>query len=159
MCVCSCVCRVPIKVELRYSKAILTPTLDVIDTTTGAALVCGLLLPSLDSAHLDVTARMTEIIREQCGSDVGVCMDRLLVVHVSSPSVPSLDVIDLPGIVAASSRAEVAADVPAKTRQLVERYIASHPDSLYLAVVEAGSRFSCAACLECIQAHNLQVSE
>ena len=129
----------------------------MIDTTSGDALVAGMPLPSLDSAHIDVMATMTDIIREQCGSDVGVRVDRMIVVHVSSPSVPSLDIVDLPGIVAASSRAGVAADVPAKTRQLVEGFIATHPESLFLALVEAGSRFSCATCLEFIQTHNLQI--
>lgn len=134
-----------------------TPTLDVVNTLTGQQLISALPLPSLDSAHLDVMATMTDIIQEQCGNAVGVCVDRMIIVHVFSPMVPSLDIVDLPGIVATASRASVAADVPAKTRQVVEEYISSHPESWYLALIEAGSRFSCATCLEFVQNHNLQV--
>ena len=149
--------RVPTKVELRYAKISRTPTLDVINPTTGEILNEALPLPSLDSAYIDVMANTTRIIRELCGNEVGVCMDRMIVVHVYSPYVPSLDIVDLPGIVATSSRVDVGADVPAKTRQIVEDYIATHPNSMYLALVEAGSRFSCAPCLEFIQKYNLQV--
>lgn len=147
--------RVPIKVELRYSIVSKTPTLDVVDTS--GELIKSFPLPSLDHAYIDIMSTMTAIIQEQCGHAVGICVDRMIVVHVSSPFVPSMDIVDLPGIVATSSRVSVAADVPVKTRQLVEEYIQAHPESLYLAVLEAGSRFSCAACLEFVQAHGLQV--
>lgn len=147
----------PIKVQLRYSPVARTPVLTVVDSTTGVVLSKAVSLPSLDSAHMDIMTEMTAIIRDQCGNDVGVCLDKTIVVNIQSPHLPTLDIVDLPGIVAACSREEIAADVPAKTKHLVEEYIKSHPEAMYLAFLEAGSRFSCAACMEMVQKFNIQV--
>ena len=141
---------------MRYSKIVKLPTLDVVDTSSDDNVIKSFPLPSLDGANIDVMTEMSKVIREQCGHEVDVSMDRMIIVHVTSPYVPSLDVVDLPGIVATSSHV-MDADIPSKTRLLVQKYISSHPDSIYLAVVESGARFCCAPSLEFVRKYNIQV--
>jgi len=43
---------------------------------------------------------MEEVLMEEQGGLVkGICMDKIIILHIENPSVPSLDLVDLPGLV------------------------------------------------------------
>jgi len=80
---------------------------------------------------------MDSIISRQNHSLTGVTRDFMIILEVQSPHVPSLDLVDLPGVVTAASANEPE-DMPQQTRALVEEHIrANHQHSLFLCVVQA----------------------
>jgi hypothetical protein len=72
------------------------------------------------------------------GSLRGVSSSRIIILHVSNPDVPFLDLVDMPGLVTVPSGDEPL-DMASQTCALVKRHIQSEDgaNSLYLAVVKA----------------------
>ena len=60
---------------------------------------------------------------QEHSSVVGVSQTRMLVLRVSSPTVPSLDLVDLPGLVSVRRQGEPD-DMAAQTEQLLSNFIA-----------------------------------
>ena len=71
-------------------------------------------------------------------SDVsGISKTHMLILSVSSPDVPNLDLVDLPGLVSARRVGEPD-DLPEKSEELLREFITEHRDhALFLAVCRA----------------------
>jgi len=91
--------RLPIHVRLRYAEASLPPRLEVVDTATGKTIRGPFVIPSV-SGHVDVRQQMDAIIQEENRGERGVCSTRCIVLHIANRHVPSIDLVDLPGLVA-----------------------------------------------------------
>ena len=63
---------------------------------------------SAQSGAMDVSEEMRHIVTREHGSLSGVSSSRIIVLHISNPDVPFLDLVDLPGIVTAPSGNEVS---------------------------------------------------
>ena len=115
--------------------------------------------------------------------DYGVCPDRAIVIHFYSPLVPTMDIIDLPGLLPAYQYREdvngvcgggVSIDDNSTDErisetqwnewrqdrlQLVENHALAHPQSIYLAVMEAKtSTIAQSEALALLERLHLQVS-
>jgi hypothetical protein len=85
-----------------------------------------------------ISDMMEKIVKEQNGGSLVGIVREELVVEVHNSCAPTLDLIDLPGIVAASISGEPT-DMMTKTRDLVRHYIQDQ-DTLVVAVIPANSR-------------------
>jgi len=98
-----------------------------------------------------VREAMQRVMERLNGGGNGVCPDKMLIVDIESPSVPSLDLVDLPGLVTASAVGEPA-DMPTQTRAIAEKHIAEHSDhSIYLCVVPATAAPNTSSAMHLIQ--------
>ena len=103
------------------------------------------------NGHIDVAREMEALIASAEISGAEYCSDCVIVLHVTGPHVPSIDLVDLPGMRAAP---EWAAK---ETRDLVDAHICAHDAySLYLAVVPAVERPLNTRAMEVVMAHGLQ---
>ena len=73
--------------------------------------------------HKEVQKAMMDAIREEHNAVAGVSRKRMLVLRVSSPTVPTLDFIDLPGLVQIPRPGEPQ-DMPEQTRELIDDVVA-----------------------------------
>jgi hypothetical protein len=96
---------------------------------------------------------MDDIVAMESGGGGGGVVAHVVEIHVSSPFVPTLDLIDLPGIVAGRLPGEPD-DMMEQTRALVESYLAK-PDTLVLAVVPAGERVRNSQAFQLVQKYGL----
>ena len=70
----------------------------------------------------------------------GLCTKKVLVIELSSPKAPNLDVVDCPGLVAASARGRPT-DVAQETAALVRTFAKKHRDSaLFVVAVKASEQ-------------------
>ena len=70
----------------------------------------------------------------------GLCTKKALVIELSSPKAPNLDVVDCPGLVAASARGRPA-DVAQETASLVRTFAKKHRNSaLFVVAVKASEQ-------------------
>ncbi len=126
--------RIPIHVRLRRGIA-KAPQLEV-TSTEGSSVKMPISVPA-ECAHDDVRRTMESIVREQNADLTGVASDRKILLHVQSPNVPTLDLVDLPGVVAAAVDGEPS-NMPEQTKDLVQQHIRTHKDrSVFLACVDA----------------------
>jgi GTP-binding protein EngB required for normal cell division len=126
--------RMPIHVRLRRGPA-KAPQLEVV-STSGGILNAAISVPA-ECAHDDVRRTMERIVREQNADLTGVTADRKILLHVQSPNVPTLDLVDLPGVVAAAANGEPS-NMPDQTKNLVQQHIQRHKvRSVFLACVDA----------------------
>lgn len=98
--------RMAVRIELRRTAEPEPPLLSTVDATTGAQIEPPRQIP-LEGGALDVRTRMDDAIRAEHAELAGVSASRMLVLRVYSPTVPTLDLIDLPGLV------QVATPIPA----------------------------------------------
>uniref|UniRef100_A0A7S4GK33 Dynamin GTPase domain-containing protein n=1 Tax=Eutreptiella gymnastica TaxID=73025 RepID=A0A7S4GK33_9EUGL len=125
--------RLPIRVSVRRSAVQLPPTLEVWDTTARQQVGATRTIP-LTNGDIDIRDTMDAVIREQNGEVSGVSLDREIRVSLFSPSLPPMNLLDLPGIV------ENPADVAEHTRELIRRYSTDRRDlSMFLVIIEATS--------------------
>merc|ERR1711965_1037341 len=76
-------------------------------------------------------------MRAESGVVSGISKTHMLVLCVSSPDVPNLDLVDLPGLVSAR-RLNEPDDLPEQSEQLLRKFILDHKShALFLAVVRA----------------------
>ena len=93
----------------------------------------------MDSANIDMRDAMARFVSRQNGTLTGVTKTHMLILHVQSPSVPSLDLVDLPGVVTVAAAGEPD-DMPQQTRELVDGHITENAaHSMFLCVVDATS--------------------
>jgi hypothetical protein len=131
--------RLPIHVRLRRSDRGLPPRLEVFNLITKTT-ERGPYIIAAQSGAADVSEEMGRIIKEEQGALRGVSATRIIILHVSSPDVPFLDLIDMPGLVSAPSGTEPC-DMANQTKALVNNHIRSdlESNSLYLAIVKGTS--------------------
>ena len=80
---------------------------------------------------------MDEVMKDTTNKQGGVSMDLMLVVNVSRPNVPSIDLVDLPGYVTKSYRDEPA-DFPENTQKLLRDFVDEFKSiSIFLLVLKA----------------------
>ena len=120
---------VPIKINIRRAPAQRPTTLEVWDTATNQQIGRTRVIP-LDTGEVDIRAAMAEAVRAQ---NAAVSVDRELRVCITSPTLPPMNMVDLPGTVEFGEEKE-------RTHGLVRRYIAQHEDSsMFIVVVRADS--------------------
>ena len=147
--------RIPIRARLRRTAEADAQVLTVYNTRTQQEEK-RMVIP-LQSGHVDVREAMEEILRVQHGKIVGVESERIIILHVNSPSVPSIDLIDLPGIVTGAVDGEPSA-MGALTRQVVLDHIKSYGDrAIYLTVSRATQATNKDVAFGLLQEHNLEV--
>jgi GTP-binding protein EngB required for normal cell division len=122
--------RLPIRINIRRGVNQLPPTLEVLDTKTSRRIGDAKTI-SLVSGVVDVQKAMEEIILEQNQSITGVGLDRELCINITSPHLPPMNLLDLPGIV------QAPAETAKQTRELASKYIGQHKESsMFLAVMD-----------------------
>ena len=127
--------RMRIQVRLRRTERPAPVKLEVINLKTGSQQKGSLHTIPMDGADAAIRTVMEEIVRSQNEEVTGVNLDQMLVLHVQSPDVPSLDLVDTPGLVSTAAKGEPE-DMPEQTRSLVQTHIDENQDhSLYLCVV------------------------
>eukprot|EP00873_Tetraselmis_striata_P001298 jgi/Tetstr1/421562/TSEL_012506.t1 len=142
--------RLPIHVRLRRCSVARPPRLEVYDSVRGATVEGPWEIP-MGSGWRDILAKMEELVWGEENQGRGVHTGRLLIVHVDSPSVPSLDLVDLPGLV------QSPPDMAAATDALVRRYMGAHTvHSIFLAVVPATSKPNDSRALALLQEHGVE---
>ena len=127
--------RVPIKINIRRSFARRSATLELWDVSENKQIGKTQLIP-LDSGEIDIRSTMTEAIRAQ---NVNVSVNREVLVCISSPTLPPMNLVDLPGTVEVGSDKE-------PTHSLVREYIDREEHAMFIVVVKAdGSPTKCSA--------------
>mmetsp|Transcript_5089 Transcript_5089/g.14213 ORF Transcript_5089/g.14213 Transcript_5089/m.14213 type:complete len:299 (-) Transcript_5089:221-1117(-) len=101
--------RLPIHVRLRHCSVVRPPRLEVRDAHSGALLEGPWEVP-MGSGARSILAKMEELVWSEENQRLGVHTGRMLVVHVDSPAVPSLDLVDLPGLVQSPPEMAAATD-------------------------------------------------
>ena len=129
--------RLPIKIQLRRTYVREAPTIQVINLDTkeeeGEARII-----SIANGQIDVREVMEELLKKEQGSVSGIISSRMLVLSVSSPDVPTLDLVDLPGIVT-TRRKDEPEDLPQQTEKLVEKFIRIYGENaIFLSLCPAG---------------------
>lgn len=136
--------RVRIEVQLRNSSEQHTPTLQIINAETRDpcdGYAEPIMVPALNG-HIDVRREMDELLKAVQGADDSeeasdaYITDKIIVLRVQSPLVPTIDIIDLPGIRQTGAGADA-------TQIIVRNHITqNHDRSLFLFVNRAGDASS-----------------
>lgn len=92
-----------IHVRLRRSDQALPPKLEVHNVKT-MTTENGPCVITAQSCAADVSEEMRKIIEDEQGSMRGVSASKIIIVHITSPDVLFLDLVDLPGIVTSPSK-------------------------------------------------------
>ena len=114
--------RIPIHVRLRRTEKPLAPRLVVWNKSTEKVEQTITMIPT-DSGHYYVRAAMEEILLEEQGQLKGIVMDKIIILHIDNPSVPSLDLVDLPGLVSVPNE-----DEPENMMELTKACAEGHID-------------------------------
>lgn len=142
--------RLPIHVRLRNAAQAQAPRLEVYSLVNNRTEEGPFEVP-MQSGALDVRDKMREVLEREHGRVEGVSADRIIILHVHGPHVPSLDVVDMPGLIAAP------AGLREQTRALIERQVERHGAySMYMAVVPAGQRPNTSIAMEVVQSKGLE---
>ena len=148
--------RMKIQVRLRRTAQASAPRLEVIDTSTNLSVGPSRTIP-MDGANIDVREAMERIIRDKNTNLSGVSADHMIVLHVESPNVPSLNLVDMPGLVSAASPGEPE-DMAQQTQALVQDHIEKHKEhSLFLCVIPATSPPNSTLSMQLIQQNGLRI--
>jgi hypothetical protein len=140
--------RLPILLKLRHTKEAQLPVLVVRDSATGKEEVRRTV--SLAGGQVDVRHEMERVLAAEHGGLTSVSTTRTIEVHVHSPAVPSIDLVDLPGL--KLSAGSDAADMPEKAKALVKAQVEQHKGSAIFLV-------SCTASTPPSQSLGLQLVE
>merc|ERR1712185_448754 len=89
------VTRLPILLKLRHTKEAELPVLIVRDAATGLEEVRRTV--SLAGGQVDVRREMERVLQAEHSTLDSISTTRTIEVHVRSPAVPSIDLVDLPG--------------------------------------------------------------
>ena len=85
-----------------------------------------------------------------------VCATKMIEVHVHSPEVPSIDLLDLPGLKAARGPRD-APDMPQQVDALVRSQIARHRDSaVFLVTIDSNTKAEMCLGMRLIDEYGLQ---
>jgi len=140
--------RLPILLKLRHTKEAQLPVLVVRDSATGKEEVRRTV--SLAGGQVDVRLEMERVLAAEQGGLSSVSTTRTIEVHVHSPAVPSIDLVDLPGL--KLSAGSDAADMPEKAKALAKAQVEQHKGSAIFLV-------SCTASTPPSQSLGLQLVE
>ena len=127
--------RMRIEVRLRRKAVASVPVLEEVDLTTNCTLSKTPFPMANGEEH--VRQAMEKLVKEQNQSLSGVTSKRALVLHIHSPTVPNIDLVDLPGLVSGPRKGEPE-DIAQQTESLVEQHVRKNKDqSLFMCVVPA----------------------
>jgi hypothetical protein len=127
--------RLPIHAQMRRTAVAQPPTMIVFNVDT-QKVVSREVIP-LNQGCVEVRRAMEDVLRLNGGQLRGISTSHIIILEIRSPRVPSIDLIDMPGIVAAST-ADEPSDLPAETQLLLEKYLKQYGDrSMYLCVCPA----------------------
>jgi hypothetical protein len=143
--------KVPIQVHMRNSDACAPVTLEVWNTRTQSLEEEAHVIPE-EFAFMHIREKIQDIIKRECGEACrAVSMEHVIIVTIKSPYVPSVDLVDLPGIVGAPE------DLKHRTSELVESQIAMHgQSSLFLATLRATLAPNSSVAMDIVQTKKLQ---
>ena len=140
--------RMPIHVRLRNTAQAQAPRLEVYNVAQSRTEEGPFAVPIQA-----VRDKVLEVLQREKTQAERVGADRIIILHVRGPHVPSLDVVDMPGL----TRTAAPAGPQEKPRALIERQIAQHGAySMYLAVVPAGQRPNTSIAMEVVQGKGLE---
>jgi hypothetical protein len=189
----------PIHLKLRQSAHYSPPVLRVLDTKRKVQLGQAIVLSSLEKAASQIAQLSREIYlktsqkRQPDDQDTSLsstssslssqpkeaiyCLDRALIIHFHSPYVPSIDLIDLPGLLplarpqsslfsSPSNQAIMSSDYDAEwakwrtdREELIHQFVLQNPRSIFLAVVEANmNEVATSRTLSFVQSLGIQVT-
>ncbi len=142
--------RMPIHVRLRNAHKSMPATLEVFNTQTNQTEEEAYVIPT-EFGVTDVTAKMQEIIAKEHGDLArAVSTQRIIILTIEGPHVPSIDLIDMPGLVSAPT------ELKAQTAEIFDKHMAKFsPCSLFLATVRATTAPNTSLAIEMIQARGL----
>ena len=88
----------------------------------------------------DVSKEMQRILTQEQGALRGVSANRIIIIHIENPTVPFLDLVDMPGLVEVPSDNEPN-NMHAQTTSLIKSHLQSEhgSNSMYLAIIKATS--------------------
>mmetsp|Transcript_4465 Transcript_4465/g.11603 ORF Transcript_4465/g.11603 Transcript_4465/m.11603 type:complete len:980 (-) Transcript_4465:191-3130(-) len=142
--------RMPVHVRLRFSERSSAAKLEVYNKRTKATEGEAIVIPT-ETGAIDVRHKMQEIVKQENDGNVnGLGLDRIIILTVESPFVPSIDLIDLPGLVTSPPENEE------RTRKLVEEHIKEHGRySMFLATVPANDAPNTSSAMKVVEHHKL----
>ena len=152
--------RLAIHVRLRNVDKCEPATLEVHNIKTGRTETEPYVIPTAFGV-VDVRDKMHEIIEREQGNAAagagagagagGVSTERIIILTIKSPYVPSIDMIDLPGLVMTPESTKQG------TRQVVEDHIQKHGQySVYLATVVSTLAPNQSPAMEIVKSKNLE---
>jgi sugar lactone lactonase YvrE len=142
--------RLPIRIRLRNAEKCEPITLEVYNTKTKKTEEEAYVIPAAFGA-VDIREKMDEIIEKEHGKNArGVSTERIIILTIKSPYVPSINLVDTPGLVAAPE------SLKQSTRELVENLIENGMHNMYLATVPAANAPNPSLTMDIIQSKKLQ---
>ena len=140
--------RMAIRVHLRRGP-IMAPRLDVFDKQTGSVMWSKVI--PMERGREFVKEAMESVLIQEFGGLTGVSKTKMLILHITGPQCPDLDMVDLPGLVSTHVRGEPE-NMRAMTADLVESYVReNNANSLYLVAVPATSAPNQSLAFEVVQ--------
>ena len=156
--------RMPIKVQLRNSAVAEPATLRVQDTSAFLGRKAGQMNEGevegeqyektislltdggqLNTSEDDVREEMESLVErfgQKSGRKSDICSDKMIILTVKHPQLPTLDLIDLPGLIAyQDSSRELSPDLPNEIEQLATKFVhhvKERSDAFILAIVPDG---------------------
>ena len=138
--------RVPIHIRLRNSTEAKAPEIEVFNLTTSQTEE-GPRMVSYQSGSVEVKEMMDRILG---GCNKRISSDHVIIVHMQGPHIPSIDLVDMPGLTTTNELRE-------QTANLIERHIQLHKDSsIYLMVVPATCPPNTSSVVQLVQSHHLE---
>mmetsp|Transcript_35316 Transcript_35316/g.88298 ORF Transcript_35316/g.88298 Transcript_35316/m.88298 type:complete len:985 (-) Transcript_35316:594-3548(-) len=141
--------KVAVHVRLRWSLTSEAPTLEVKDTTTGLDVQPIVTIPC-ESADEHIAREMKAIL-ERHNSGQKIVDKEQIIITIRAPDVPSIDLIDLPGINAAGKDREAALKIFDRVYKQNE---GCH--GMFLYVAEATTNLSSCAVFSLVDAYKIQ---
>jgi GTP-binding protein EngB required for normal cell division len=140
--------RMAIRVHLRRGP-IMAPRLDVFDKQSGSVMWSKVI--PMERGREFVKEAMESVLIQEFGGLTGVSKTKMLILHITGPQCPDLDMVDLPGLVSTHVRGEPE-NMRAMTADLVESYVReNNANSLYLVAVPATSAPNQSLAFEVVQ--------
>jgi hypothetical protein len=141
--------RMPLHVRLRYSDKFKAPRLEVFNVVTNATEEGPYIIP-MRWAAVEVKQKMLEILEEE-GNQHGVSKTRIIILTIAGPQMPSIDLVDMPGLVSSPP------DLKDQTRLLLQQHIARHEKySMFLVTVPGDTSPNISIAMDVIQDMSLQ---
>lgn len=141
--------RMPLHVRLRHSEKSKIPRMEVFNVETNQTEEGPYFIP-VRWAALDVKQKMMEILKDE--SDLqGVSSRRILVITVEGPRMPSIDLVDMPGLVSSPP------ELKEQTRLIVQQHIQKHQNySMFLVTIPGDMSPNISIAMDVIQEMSLQ---
>ncbi len=146
--------RMPIHAQLRRTTADLPLVLEIKNLKTKKSTKR--IIP-VNGGHINVRAAMEECLKAENKRVTGVSKEHIIILHISNPRVPSIDLVDLPGIVAGSAAGEPS-DMSVQTLNLAKETIREFQDrAIFLGISRATQATNNDFAFGFLQELNLQV--